>query len=241
MESRFDLRHLKRLSRRELLKLSPVLAAGAFVIPSSRDFILERGLGLSDWAQGILFRQRHLAPTFSNADVTPPSGFPYNTYDEDEPDFNFQTWTLNVSGLVQKPGHYTLAQIQTLPKITQNTRHVCVEGWDVIGNFGGARLGAFLQFVGADPSAAFVTVECFDDYYESLDMASALQPQSLLCYEMYGQPLERGHGAPLRLSIPTKLGYKSAKYLTKLEVTNVLKPDHRGYWEDQGYDWFAGL
>jgi DMSO/TMAO reductase YedYZ molybdopterin-dependent catalytic subunit len=127
-----------------------------------------------------------------------------------------------------------------LPKINQNTRHVCVEGWDVIGSFGGTRLSDLLAKVGADASSRFLTFECADDYYESLDMATALHPQSLLCYEMYGQPLDRGHGAPLRLSLPTKLGYKDAKYLTKLTVTNVL-PAKRGYWEDQGYGWFAGL
>ena len=76
--------------------------------------------------------------------------------------------------------------------------------------------------IGADTTARFVTVECADDYYESLDMATALHPQTLLCYEMYDQPLTREHGAPLRLQIPTKVGYKQAKYLTDLKVTNVL-------------------
>ena len=99
----------------------------------------------------------------------------------------------------------------------------------------------FLQLVGADPHARFVEVECADDYYESLDMASLLQPQSLMCYEMYGKPLDRGHGAPLRLQMPTKLGYKQAKYLTTFRVTDVLKSDRHGYWEDQGYSWHGGL
>jgi len=95
--------------------------------------------------------------------------------------------------------------------------------------------------VGANSGARFLEVECADDYYESIDMASALHPQSLLCYEMYGQPLDRKHGAPLRLQMPTKLGYKQAKYLDTLRVTNVLKPGKTGYWEDQGYSWFGGL
>lgn len=241
MNTRIDAKRLKHLSRRELLKLTPILAAGAFLIPDSRDYLLSRGVRLSDWASGLLFRQSHLAATYSDAELTPLSRFPYNTYDEDEPDFDLDAWKLNVSGLVKKPGHYTLGEIQALPKITQNTRHVCVEGWDLIGNFAGSRLSDFLNWVGADMGATYVTVKCVDDYYESLDMATALQPQSLLCYEMYGKPLERGHGAPLRFSLPTKLGYKSAKYLTKLEVTNVLRPEHRGYWEDQGYAWYAGL
>jgi len=131
------------------------------------------------------------------------------------------------------------AQFQALPPVRQNTRHVCVEGWDVIGRFGGMRLSDFLQIVGADPTARFITVNCADDYYESLDMATALHPQTLLCYEMYEQPLTREHGAPLRLQIPTKIGYKQAKYLTELKVTYVL--DKVGYWEDQGYSWFYGM
>ena len=112
----------------------------------------------------------------------------------------FENWTLTVSGAVQKPGEYTLAQVQALPRYRQNTRHICVEGWDVIGRFGGARLSDFLKMVGADPTARFITVNCADDYYESLDMATALHPQTLLCYEMYEQPLTREHGAPLRLA-----------------------------------------
>jgi len=144
-----------------------------------------------------------------------------------------------VDGQVSKPGEYTLEQIRALPRIQQNTRHVCVEGWDVIGSFGGARISALLAHAGADTQAPFLTFSCADDYYETLDMATALQPQSLLCYEMYGAPLERGHGAPLRLILPTKIGYKSAKYLTSLTVTSVLA--RRGYWEDQGYPWFYGL
>ena len=92
----------------------------------------------------------------------------------------------------------------------------------MIGRFGGARLSDFLAMVGADTSARFVAVGCADDYYESLDMATALHPQTLLCWEMYDQPLTREHGAPLRLNVPTKVGYKQAKYLTDLKVTNVL-------------------
>ena len=157
----------------------------------------------------------------------------------EDPGVDLEAWTLTVSGAIQKPGEYKLAQVQSLPRVRQNTRHVCVEGWDVIGRFGGARLSDFLQVIGADTTARFVYVECADDYYESLDMATALHPQTLLCYEMYDQPLTREHGAPLRLQIPTKIGYKQAKYLTSLKVTNVL--DRVGYWEDQGYSSFYSL
>lgn len=239
MALKIDRRKFKRMNRRELLKLTPVIALGAFAIPKLQAPLLKAGLGLSDWASGAIFRRGHLAPTFSDAELTPFGRFPINDYDVDDPGVDLDQWTLSVSGAVQKPGGYTLAQIQALPKITQNTRHVCVEGWDVIGNFGGAQLSDFLTLVGADTTSRYITVKCADDYYESLDMATALHPQSLLCYEMYGRSLTREHGAPLRLTIPTKIGYKQAKYLTELKVTNVL--EQVGYWEDQGYSEFYGL
>ena len=234
-----DEKKFQKVTRRQLLKLTPVLALGAFAIPSLQQRLLKKGLGFSDWASARLFRSDHLAPTFNDADVAPFAKFPINGYDVDDPGLDLEAWTLKVSGAVQKPGEYKLAQVQALPRIQQNTRHICVEGWDVIGRFGGARLADFLNMVGADPRARFITVNCADDYYESLDMATALHPQTLLCYEMYEQPLTREHGAPLRLQIPTKIGYKQAKYLTDLKVTNVL--ERVGYWEDQGYAWFYGL
>jgi DMSO/TMAO reductase YedYZ molybdopterin-dependent catalytic subunit len=227
-------------TRRELLKLSPLLAFGALLNPRWRETILDRGVRLSDWASATTFRDRHLAPTYSAADVVPFERFPYNYYDVLEPDIDFSSWSLKVNGLVNRPGDYELARIRQLPRITQNTRHVCVEGWDAIGSFGGAPLSAFLDLVGAEPSARYVAVSCADGYYESIDLATARHPQTLLCYEMYGRPLDRGHGAPLRLQMPTTLGYKQAKYLTALRVLNELGPE-RSYWGDQGYSWYAGL
>jgi len=236
---RMDAQKFRGLSRRELLKLTPVMALGAFAIPRFQAPLLKLGLGFSDWASERLFRSAHLAPTFANSDLTPFAKFPINDYDVDDPGVDFDNWSLRVTGEVQKHGDYKLAQIQTLPRVTQNTRHVCVEGWDVIGRFSGARLSDFLKMVGADLTAPFITVQCADDYYESLDMTTALHPQTLLCYEMYDQPLTREHGAPLRLQVPTKIGYKQAKYLTNLKVTHVL--EKVGYWEDQGYSGFYGL
>ncbi len=232
-------RRFSQVSRRELLKLAPVLALGAFAIPSFQEGLLKKGLAFSDWASARLYRRGHLATTFADSELTPFEKFPINGYDVEDPGVIFENWTLTVGGAVKKPGDYTLAQIQALPKMRHNTRHVCVEGWDVIGRFGGACLSDFLSMIGADTSARFLTVTCADDYYESIDMATALHPQTLLCYEMYDQPLSRKHGAPLRLNIPTKVGYKQAKYLTDMKVTNVL--EKVGYWEDQGYSEFYGL
>lgn len=230
----------RQVTRRELLKLSPLVALGAFAVPSWRDALLEQGVAFSDRASDLLFRRNHLAATYPDASAAPLERFPYNYFDVLEPDIDFATWSLKVGGSVARPGAVTLDQIRALPKVTQTTRHVCVEGWDVIGRFGGARISDFLAMVGAAPGARFLTVMCADGYYESLDMASALHPQSLLCYEMYDRPLERGHGAPLRLSLPTKIGYKHAKYLTALDITHVL-PDRKSYWGDQGYSWYGGL
>jgi DMSO/TMAO reductase YedYZ molybdopterin-dependent catalytic subunit len=234
-----DTKKFKSMNRRELLKLTPALALGAFAILKLREPLLKEGLAFSDWASAALFRPRHLATTFDDSELAPIEKFYVNTYDVDDPHIDLAAWNLEVKGAVKHPGNYSLQQIQALPKLTQNTRHICVEGWDVIGRFGGAKLSDFLNLIGADTSAAYLYVECADDYYESLDMATAMHPQSLLCYEMYDQPLTREHGAPLRLRIPTKIGYKQAKYLTSLSVTNVLQA--KGYWEDQGYSEFYGL
>jgi len=227
-------------TRRELLKLSPLLLLGSFAVPSWRETLLERGVAWSDRASGVVFRRDHLAASHPDADVVPMEQFPYNGYDVIEPEIDFASWTLTVTGAVARPGAYTLDQIRALPKQTHNTRHICVEGWDVIGRFGGARLSDFLSIASAEPGARFLTFRCADDYYESLDMETAMHPQSLLCYDMYDRPLDRGHGAPLRLNLPTKLGYKQAKYLMTMEVTHVL-PARRSYWGDQGYSWYGGI
>jgi len=229
----------EKIKRRELLKLAPVLALGAFAVPKFQESLLKKGLSFSDWASSKLFRPNHLAPEFAESDLTAFDKFPINGYDVDDPGVDFDKWSLTVTGAVKRPGDYKLDQIRALPAHRQNTRHVCVEGWDVIGRFGGARLSDFLSMIGADTNAKFIYVECADDYYETLDMETALHPQTLLCYEMYDRPLTREHGAPLRLSIPTKIGYKQAKYLTDLKVTNVVQ--RVGYWEDQGYSYFYGL
>src|SRR5215469_10997276 len=119
-------------TRRALLKLAPVVALGAFAVPGLRDRLLTAGVGFSDWASEVTFRPAHLAPTYRDDEAVPLERFPYNGYDILEPTIDFAAWRLEVSGRVRRPGPYTLEQIQALPKVTQNTRHCCVEGWDVI-------------------------------------------------------------------------------------------------------------
>src|SRR5277367_1623521 len=167
-DRRMDEKKFRQIGRRGLLKLAPVLALGAFAVPSLQEGLLKKGLGFSDWASARLFRSGHLAPTFDDAELTPFTKFPINGYDVDDPGVIFENWNLTVSGAVKKAGDYTLAQVQALPLYRQNTRHICVEGWDVIGRFGGARLSDFLNLIGADLTARYITVNCADDYYESL-------------------------------------------------------------------------
>ena len=238
MNREFGDEEFRRVSRRQVLKLTPLVALGALAVPPAQEYLLDRGVAFTDWAAAKLFRAGHLAPTYPDSALTPLNRFAYNSYDTDTPEID-PDWALEVSGLVEKPGNYSLDDIRRLPKVSQNTRHVCIEGWDLVANFAGARLSDFLNLVGAHRNASFVYVECADDYYESLDMEAAMHPQSLLCYEMYGKPLQAGHGAPLRWSLPTKIGYKSAKYLTSLKVTNVLT--QRSYWGDQGYSTYADI
>ena len=218
----------------------PLAGAAVLLHPSWRSRAIEHGLALSDAASEWMFDQARRAQTFSDAEVTPFDRFPLNSYLVDDPEIDLDDWRLEVSGLVARPGQYGLDALRALPRVTQNTRHICIEGWDVIGSFGGVRLSELLALVGADPRARFLEVACADDYYESVDMASARHPQSLMCDEMYGRPLTREHGAPLRLVLPTKLGYKQAKYIVGLRVSDVLG-SKRGYWVDQGYSWFGGL
>jgi DMSO/TMAO reductase YedYZ molybdopterin-dependent catalytic subunit len=229
-------------ARRRVLKAAPLLlvaAAGCDLSPSGRtEALLKKFQSLNDWMQSAVFDPAKLAPEYADGELTPEEGFRVNGYDTQEPEIDIPAWKLTVEGLVARPGEYDLAEIAALPKRVMNTRHCCVEGWSMIPKWGGTPLRAFLESIGVDRTARYVKVDCGDDYYTSFDMPSVLHPQTLLCYEAYGKPLTLEHGAPVRIVMPTKLGYKSAKWVSRLVVTNE-KPG--GYWEDQGYDWFAGL
>src|SRR3984893_1615717 len=140
MITRLEDKELKRQSRRQLFKLAPVAALGVFAFPKVSDRLVAAGVRFSDWASGGLVRSQPPPQTFSYSEVVPFAKFPYNGYDVLDPEVDFEKWTLTVEGDVQHPGEYTLAQIKGLPQLNQNTRHVCVEGWDVIGAFGGVRI-----------------------------------------------------------------------------------------------------
>ncbi|MBS0318097.1 MAG: molybdopterin-dependent oxidoreductase, partial [Proteobacteria bacterium] len=142
-----------------------------------------------------------------------------------------------VTGRVADRHAWSLAELRALPQAEQITRHICVEGWSAIGRWGGVPFASFLRRVGADLSSKYVGFRCFDDYYTSIDMATALHPQTLLALSWDGRTLPAKYGYPMKLRIPTKLGYKNPKYIQTIFVTNTYPG---GYWEDQGYNWFGG-
>ncbi|CAE6741532.1 molybdopterin-dependent oxidoreductase [Paraburkholderia nemoris] len=192
---------------------------------------------LNDRAQAALFDPKQLAPTYTEAQITRP--FPFNAFYgiDDVPDVAPSDYKLKISGLVTGQRVWTLPELYALPHAEQITRHICVEGWSAIGRWGGTPFADFLRRIGADTSAKYVGFKCADDYYESIDMPTALHPQTLLTFEYDGERLPAKYGFPMKLRMPTKLGYKNPKHIVEMFVTNTYPG---GYWVDQGYNWFGG-
>jgi DMSO/TMAO reductase YedYZ molybdopterin-dependent catalytic subunit len=162
----------------------------------------------------------------------------------------FKNYRLEVTGLVNKPLHLSLADLIALPSRTQITRHDCVEGWSAIGQWKGVPLSKVLDLSGRSSSARYVVFRCADsldgasDYYESIDMQDADHPQTILAYELNGRSLPIANGAPLRVRVERQLGYKMAKYIMQIELVESfaqIEGGKGGYWEDQGYEWYAGI
>lgn len=153
------------------------------------------------------------------------------------PEVDANGFQLEVGGLVSRKTPWTLDALYALPQTSQVTRHICVEGWSAVGKWGGTRFSDFLQRVGADMTAKYVGFRCADDYYSSIDMPTALHPQTLLTFTYDGERLPPKYGFPMKLRMPTKLGYKNPKHIVAIFVTNKYPG---GYWEDQGYNWFGG-
>jgi DMSO/TMAO reductase YedYZ molybdopterin-dependent catalytic subunit len=191
----------------------------------------------NDRAQGWLFDPKRLAPEFPESAITKP--FPFNAfYGEDEViDVDGGRFRLEVGGLVSEKKPWTLPQLYALPQVSQVTRHICVEGWSAIGKWSGVRFADFLQRVGADLTAKYVGFKCADKYYTSIDMATALHPQTQLSFRYADELLPPKYGFPMKLRIPTKLGFKNPKHIAAIYVTNT---NPGGYWEDQGYNWYSG-
>jgi len=230
-------------ARRDFLRRSLTLGGLALLTgctlsdESGVEAALTRVSRLNDAAQGWLFDPTRLAPTYPESMITRP--FPFNAYyGEDEiRQVDEDGYRLELSGLVADKRKWSLPELRALPQTDQVTRHICVEGWSAIGKWGGVPFGRFLRQVGADLGARYVGFKCADDYYTSIDMVTALHPQTVLALTYDGQPLPPRYGFPLKLRMPTKLGYKNPKHIQAIFVTNTYPG---GYWEDQGYNWFGG-
>ncbi|MBE0619095.1 MAG: molybdopterin-dependent oxidoreductase [Burkholderiales bacterium] len=237
------LRRIEQPSRRLFLRRSlslgglSLLTGCTIVDDESVENALMKVSRFNDKVQGWLFDPKQLAPTYPESMITRP--FPFNAYyGEDKiPRVDADSYRLDVSGLVADRHAWTLAELQALPQSDQVTRHICVEGWSAIGKWGGVTFSSFLARVGADTSAKYVGFKCADDYYTSIDMPTALHPQTQLTLTYDGQTLPPRYGFPMKLRMPTKLGYKNPKYIQAIFVTNTYPG---GYWEDQGYNWFGG-
>lgn len=205
--------------------------------PDLADKFLRAMSSWNDKVQAALFNPETLAPTFRPDQITLPPRFNAFYDISQAPVIDTSTYRLQLGGQIQDKTPWSLEKLRSLPQNSQITRFICVEGWRVIGQWGGVPLGDFLRRVGADTSCRYVSFQCADGYYSSIDMPSALHPQTILALDFLGGPLTPAFGAPVRLRIPTKLGFKNPKSIVQLAVTNIYPG---GYWEDQGYNWFSG-
>ena len=192
----------------------------------------------NDRVQALLFSPTTLAPEFPESAITRP--FPFNAYysQDEAPDVDGATYQLEIGGLVENKKSWTLPELNKLPEVSQITRHVCVEGWSAIGSWQGVRLSDFLKLIGADLTAKYVWFQCAEGYSNTIDMPTALHPQTQLTLKFDHKTLPTAYGFPIKIRIPTKLGFKNPKYVTAMYVQNN---DAGGYWENQGYNWFSGL
>ena len=227
------------------LFLRQTLSLGALTLLTGWDIsdndAVQSVLGLmsrwNDRAQAFLFSDQRLAPTFAESEVV--HDFRYNAFfpAADAPKLSAADYRLELSGLIGDKRPWTVEQLHALPQESQITRHVCIEGWSMIGKWSGPRLGDFLQRVGADLSAKYVGFQCADGYSGSIDIPSALHPQTIMAVKFADEIIPAKYGYPFKVRIPTKLGFKNPKWVTTIFVTNRFPG---GFWEDRGYNWFSG-
>jgi DMSO/TMAO reductase YedYZ molybdopterin-dependent catalytic subunit len=216
---------------------------------------LNRFLDIVEPLNHALIGTRGLAQTYPESAITPdfpveslptPSGLEYTNLLAT----HFRSYRLIVDGAVEHPQLFSLARLRSMLQISEITRHDCVDGWSAIAQWSGVRLGDVLKIVRPRHDARYVIFYCMDrdeqnvPYYESLDLSQANHPQALLALRMNGVPVPIDHGAPVRLRVPTQLGYKSAKWIRRIEIVGSFSHvfgGTGGYWEDQGYEWYAGI
>ena len=204
----------------------------------SAEDALRRVSTFNDRIQALLFKPHTLAKEYPPSMITTP--FPFNAFyaEKDAPIIEAGDYALEIGGKVRDRHSWTLERLYALPEVTQITRHVCIEGWSAIGQWSGVRFSHFLQLIGADLQAKYVGFRCADGYSTSIDMPTALHPQTQLTFRFGDEILPTRYGFPMKLRIPTKLGYKNAKHITEIFVTN---DNPGGFWENYGYNWFGGL
>ena len=214
--------------------------------------------GLTRRAQRLLIPRDALAPEYDVSQISRDFR-PNGSVDPAAADYvalrdgGFADYRLVIDGLVDRPLSLSLEELRARPARTQITKHDCVEGWTSIGQWTGVRLETLLDEAGLKPEARYVVFHCFDAlsqtedgvrYYESIDLIDARHPQTILAYDMNGETLGVPHGAPLRLRVERQLGYKQAKYIRRIEAVESFAHIGRGqggFWEDEGYDWYAGI
>jgi DMSO/TMAO reductase YedYZ molybdopterin-dependent catalytic subunit len=231
-------------TRRSFLKSAAglgtlTLLGGCDVVDGvSAENLLSKMSDFNDRVQAWLFNPRRFAREYPESMITRP--FPFNAYypRAKVPVIEPEGFRLNISGLAGKKDDWTLDQLYALPRFTQITRHICIEGWSAIGKWTGVRFSEFLKRIDADLTAKYVTFRCDDRYVTSIDMATALHPQTQLTFEFDGQTLPPQYGFPMKLRAPTKLGFKNPKHIGEIEIGNEFTG---GYWETYGYNWFSGL
>ena len=243
--SRLSIKHagVENLERRFFLRQSLSLGALSLLAGcqvTDGEQVQRLLTGMSRWndrAQGWLFDPRKLAPEYPESMITRP--FPVNGYyPESEVRVIDETdYKLELAGMIRDKKPWRLPELYALPQVSQVTRHICVEGWSAIGKWSGVRFSDFLQRIGADLTAKYVGFNCGDDYYSSIDMPSALHPQTMLAFRYADQILPPKFGFPMKLRVPTKLGFKNPKHITEIFVA---QDNPGGYWEDKGYNWFSG-
>src|SRR5712675_1768099 len=235
---------IEKIDRRNVLRGAVSLGALSFLTGcdvtdrSAVQSVLKAVSSWNDVVQQAIFRPNHLVPTYTEAEVVKPPR--YNAYYEieDVKPVDVANWKLELSGLIKDKRSWTAGQIYELPEQELIIRHICVEGWDYIGQWSGVNLRAFLTRIGADLTAKYVYFICNDDFTESIDMASALHPQTVLATKYAGQLITDPFGYPLRLRTAVKLGYKNAKWIKAIEITNTFRET---FWSKQGENWFAGI
>jgi DMSO/TMAO reductase YedYZ molybdopterin-dependent catalytic subunit len=235
---------LESIDRRKVLR--GTLSLGALTMltgcdVTNRSAVQSLLTAVSSWndrAQALLFDPNRLARTFSESAVLKPPRFNAFYDVEDLKPVDGASWKLELSGLISDKRSWTLADIHAFPEQEWIYRHICVEGWDYIGQWSGPNFRQFLERIGADLTAKYVAFRCADGYTGSIDMASALHPQTMLATKYAREVLPDPFGFPLRLRTAVKLGFKNPKWITAIEVTNTYPG---GYWEDRGFNWHSGL